>query len=69
LAAPDGGEAVALDQAEEFLASLLAQQLADRCPERMHVLAQGRIFGGKLDALAIHNVALSPNEPYYELVG
>ncbi len=53
LAAPDGGDAVALDQREEPLAALVAQHVADQAAERVHVLAQRRVLLGKLQVLPV----------------
>ncbi len=55
----NGRKPIAFHQGEEFLASLVAQRLADQGAQGMHVIAQAGVFGGKLNALAIHNARLS----------
>jgi len=54
VAAPDGRLAVELDQLEELPPALLAQDLPDESPERMHVLTQGLVLRGEMDVAAAH---------------
>jgi hypothetical protein len=51
----DGGDAVALDQPEQLLALLLAQDLAHERPERVHVIAQRLMLGREMDVAAVHS--------------
>jgi hypothetical protein len=70
LAPLDCGAAVAFDEPEELCAALLAQHLADRLTEGMHILAQSRVFDRKLYALAIHNShSLAARRELYEFAG
>jgi hypothetical protein len=54
LAPPDGVDAIAFHEREHEVPALLAQDLADERAERVHVLAERRVLGGKLDVLAVH---------------
>ena len=54
----DRREAIILDEFEEFLPALIAQRFADQRAERMDILAQPGVLGGKLNALTIHNARL-----------
>ena len=51
----DGGAPVPLHEIEEFLAALVAQDLADEITERMHVLTEPGVFGRELNTFAIHH--------------
>src|SRR6516225_994887 len=52
-AATDRGDAVELDQLEQLLTALLAQNVADQRTEHMHVIAQRLVLGRKVDVAAI----------------
>ena len=68
LAPFDRGPAVTLDEQEEFLAALLAQHLADRVAEGVHVFAQRAVLDRELNALSKHEGPVDCQNRYYELV-
>jgi hypothetical protein len=51
-AAADGGDAVELDQLEQLVAALFAQDLADQRAERVHIVAQRLVLGREVDIAA-----------------
>jgi hypothetical protein len=53
LAPRDGRETIAFHDLEELLAALFEQGLADEGTERVHVLAQPDVLGGKLNVFTI----------------
>ena len=48
-----------LDQLEQLLAALLAQDLAHQRAERVHVIAQRLVLGREMDVAAVHSVVAS----------
>ena len=56
----DGRETIALHDLEELLAALLEQRLADEGAERVHVLAQRNVLGGKLNLFTIRRAHRAP---------
>ncbi len=53
-ARPDRGAPVALDELEERVAPLLAQDLPDQRAEGVHVRAQRLVLGREMDVVAVH---------------
>jgi drug/metabolite transporter (DMT)-like permease len=66
----DAQQAIALDQIEQRVTALLAQDVTHQTTQLMDILTQGKVFGGELDLITMHgNCRFYPShEPQWHSV-